>query len=115
MLLVAAILLALFWLPAGWGIALVVAAGVIEAAEVAFWIWFSRRRRAAVGAEALPGSVGVVVTPCTPAGQVRLGGELWRALCAEGVRPGERVVVERLEPDLTLRVRPEAPAEGGRE
>ena len=108
MILVVAILLAVFWLPRGWGIAAVAAAAAFEVAEAALWIKLSRRRKPAVGAEALVGSQGVVVSACDPVGQVRVAGELWRARCAETLRVGERVVVERLEDDLTLVVRPSA-------
>lgn len=102
MLLVVAILAAVFWLPTGWGIAAVAAATVVEVAEVAFWFWLSRRRKATTGAEALPGARGVVVVACRPEGQVRVLGELWRARCEEGADPGDEVVVERLEPELLL-------------
>ena len=105
MLLVAAIVAAVFWLPATWGIVVVAAATVVELAEVGFWIWLSRRRAVATGAEALPGSHGVVVARCRPEGQVRVGGELWRAKCDEGADPGDEIVVERLEPELVLLVR----------
>jgi membrane protein implicated in regulation of membrane protease activity len=101
-LLVLAILAAVFWLPTGLGIVVVVAATVIEVAEVGFWFWLSRRRKAVTGAEALPGTRGIVVVPCRPDGQVRLLGELWRARCEEGADAGEEVVVERLESDLLL-------------
>jgi membrane protein implicated in regulation of membrane protease activity len=104
-LLVIAILAAIFWLPTGWGIAAVAAATVFEVAEVGLWLWLSRRRKVVTGAEALPGSEAVVVVACRPDGQVRLAGELWRARCPEGADAGDRVVVERLEPDLTLLVR----------
>ena len=58
MVLVVAIALAVFWLPRGWGIAAVAAAAAFEIAEAAFWIKLSRRRKPAVGAEALVGSHG---------------------------------------------------------
>ena len=87
-------------------VVVVVGAAVVEVAEAAFWVWLSRRRRPAVGAEALVGSFGVAVTDCDPAGQVRVAGELWRARCAESVRAGESVVVEQLGDELTLIVRP---------
>ena len=102
MLLVLAILAAVFWLPTGWGIAVVAAATVIEVAEVGFWFWLSRRRKAVTGAEALPGAGGVVVVPCRPEGQVRVLGELWRARCEKGADVGDEVVVERLAPELVL-------------
>ena len=105
MLLILAIVVAVLWLPTGWGIALVAAATVVEFAETGFWFWLSRRRKAVTGAEALPGSRGVVVAACRPEGQVRINGELWRARCDEGADPGDEVVVERLEPHLLLVVR----------
>ena len=105
MLLVLAVLAAIFWLPPGWGIAAVVAATVVEVAEVGFWVWLSRRRRVATGAEALPGARGVVTVACRPEGQVRVLGEIWRARCEEGADPGDEIVVERLEPELLLIVR----------
>ena len=105
MLLVLAIAVAILWLPTGWGIALVATAAVFELAETGFWLWLSRRRKAVTGAEALPGSRGVVVLACRPEGQVKVAGELWRARCEEGADPGDQVVVERLDPELLLVVR----------
>jgi membrane protein implicated in regulation of membrane protease activity len=105
MLLVLAILAAIFWLQAPWSYLAVAGAAVWEVAEVAAFLWYSKRRRATTGAEALPGSRGIVVEACRPVGQIRLAGELWRARCEEGADPGETVVVESLEPDLTLIVR----------
>jgi membrane protein implicated in regulation of membrane protease activity len=101
-LLVLAVIAAVFWLPTGWGIAAVATATVVEIAEVGFWFWLSRRRRIATGAEALPGARGVVTAACRPDGQVRVLGELWRARCEEGADPGDEIVVERLDPELLL-------------
>jgi membrane protein implicated in regulation of membrane protease activity len=109
LLLLLAIVVAVVWLPTGWGLALVTAAAMVEIAEVGFWLWLSRRRKVVTGAEALPGTAAVVVAPCRPIGQVRLAGELWRASCDEGADVGDTVVVERLGPDLTLVVRKESP------
>jgi membrane protein implicated in regulation of membrane protease activity len=105
-LLVIAIVAALFWLPPAWGIAAVIAAGAFELAEIGVWIWYSKRRQATTGAEGLVGAVGVAVTPLDSEGQVRVEGELWRAVSAERVERGERVVVEGLEGGLTLVVSP---------
>jgi membrane protein implicated in regulation of membrane protease activity len=109
LLLVLAILAAVFWLPAPWGYVAVVLAAVYEVAELVFLVRYSRRRRATTGAEALVGAVGTVVEPCRPLGQIRVLGELWRARCEEGAGRGETVVVEALEPDLTLVVRRDSP------
>ena len=105
MLLLLALVAAIFWLPSPWSYVAVIAAAVWEVAEITLFVWYSRRRRATTGAEALPGSTAVVVEACRPLGQVRLAGELWRARCEEGAEVGETVVVEALGPDLTLVVR----------
>jgi membrane-bound ClpP family serine protease len=101
MLLVGALLLALFVLPTPWSVVLVVAAAAVEVAETAFWIRYSRRRRARVGPEALIGARGEAVTDCRPEGQVRLSGELWQARCDAGVEAGASVRVVARE-GLTL-------------
>jgi membrane protein implicated in regulation of membrane protease activity len=101
MLLLGAILLAVFVLPDAWDLPVVLAAAVVEVAETGFWLWYTRRRRAQVGPETLIGATGRVVAPCLPLGQVRLQGELWRARCDEGADVGEEVRVLELD-GLTL-------------
>jgi membrane protein implicated in regulation of membrane protease activity len=103
MLLVAAIALALFVVPPGWGIALVTLAAVIEVAELGFWIRFLRRYRIATGKEALIGSSAEVIEACDPRGRVRFRGEIWHAECAGGAAVGDRVSVVGVH-GLTLRV-----------
>jgi len=101
MLLLTAILLAVFVLPAPWN-GLVLALGVSgEAVEVVFGIWYSRRRRAAAGVEWMIGRTAKVVDPCRPRGRVSYKGERWDALCAKGADSGERVRIAALE-GLTL-------------
>ena len=106
MLFVGAVLLALFVVPAPWGLVLVAASAVVEVAETYFWIRFSRRRRIQAGAETLIGARAVVASPCRPAGQVRVQGELWRARCEAGAEAGETVRIVGRE-GLTLLVEPE--------
>jgi membrane protein implicated in regulation of membrane protease activity len=98
-----AILLALFVLPSPWGLAAVAAAGALELVEAWAFIAWSKRRRPAVGSEALVGKKAQVVSDLLPDGQVRLDGELWRARCEQGARTGETVVVRGVE-GLTLLV-----------
>jgi membrane-bound serine protease (ClpP class) len=103
MILLGAILLALFVLDPPYEVPVVAAAVAVEAGEAFLWIWLSRRRRVAVGVEALIGQTAEVVTPCRPFGQVRVQGELWRARCDGGVDAGDVVRVRALE-GLTLLV-----------
>jgi membrane protein implicated in regulation of membrane protease activity len=99
MLLLGAILLAIFVLPSPWGIVAVIVGGVFEIAESAAFIWWSKRRRAVTGAEALVGATGVVAT----ATQVRVAGELWNARSGGDLVPGTEVVVKDVD-GLTLLV-----------
>jgi membrane-bound serine protease (ClpP class) len=101
MLLVGAILLAVFVLPSEWALPVVVAAAVVEVGETFFWLWLSRRGKVKMGPETIVGAVGEVVDPCIPLGRVRLEGELWQARCEEGAERGERVRVRALD-GLTL-------------
>src|SRR5262245_37691100 len=103
MLLVGAIVLALFVLPPGLGIAAVTLGIVIEVAEVGFWIRFLRRYRVRTGAEGLIGSSAEVIEACDPEGRVRLRGEIWRARCPARAEVGERVTVTAVD-GLTLEV-----------
>jgi membrane-bound ClpP family serine protease len=96
---------AVFLLPTGWGIATILAGMTIEIGEAALWIRLSRRLRPATGVEALVGADGVAASDCRPDGSVRVRGELWGAVCPEGVSAGEPIVVESVS-GLTLRVRP---------
>ena len=101
MLLVLAIVAAILWLPAPWGIVAVAVAAVVELAESLALIWWSKRRRAQVGREALVGRTATAVTPLRPDGQVRVDGELWQARCEEGAEAGDPVRILGLE-GLTL-------------
>jgi membrane-bound serine protease (ClpP class) len=105
MLFVVAVILALFVVPAPWGLVLVGVAAVVEIAETFFWLWLSRRHKARVGVETLIGAHAEVVSPCRPDGQVRVQGELWGASCALGADAGAtvRIVARR---GLTLLVEP---------
>jgi membrane-bound serine protease (ClpP class) len=101
MLLVGAVLLAVFVLPDPWDVPVVAAAAIVEVAETLFWVWLSRRGQVRMGPETLVGAAAQVVSPCRPLGRVRVHGELWQARCDEGAEVGERVLVLALD-GLTL-------------
>ena len=101
----------------GGGAALAVPIGVGLAAAAGGWTLLAagkataaRRGRVQVGAEALPGRVGVVQRWSEPVGQVFVAGALWRARQSvteadeDALRAGDQVVVERVS-GLTLCVR----------
>jgi membrane protein implicated in regulation of membrane protease activity len=104
-LLLFAVALAIFVLPSPWGLVAVLVAAVLEIAETGLFLWWSQRRGAAVGVEALVGKHGVVLSDLGPERQVRVAGEIWRARCEGGCEPGTRVVVRAVD-GLTLLVEP---------
>jgi membrane-bound serine protease (ClpP class) len=101
--LVLAILLAIFVLPSPWGLVAVGCSAVFEVSQTFGSIWWSQRRQAQVGAEALIGVEARVVARCSPVGKVAIRGEVWNARCEGGAEVGETVVVRGLQ-GLTLRV-----------
>lgn len=97
MLLLGAILLAIFFVPWPWGLVVVVVGGLLDIAESVVLVRWSRRRRVATGAEALIGQRAIVATPT----QVRIAGELWEARSDDPLVPGKDVVVRGVD-GLTL-------------
>jgi membrane protein implicated in regulation of membrane protease activity len=106
-----AIALAVFVLPSPWGLVAIIVAAVIDIVETGVFLWWSKRRGGAtVGVEALVGREGVVLSDLGPSdlgsrGQVKVGGEIWRARCDARCGSGSRVVVRGVD-GLTLVVDP---------
>lgn len=105
MLFTIAVLLAIFVLPSPWGLVAVVVGGTLDVAETGLFLWWSKRRRASVGVESLVGRTGVASTDLWPEGQIKIGGEIWKARCEGGCDAGTRVVVREVD-GLTLVVDP---------
>jgi membrane-bound serine protease (ClpP class) len=100
-----ALLLAIFVLPSPWGLVAVVCALMVDLVEVGVGIWYSKRRRAKVGASALVGLTGVALDVLRPDGQVKVNGEIWRATCVDGCEAGAPIVIRAVD-GLTLEVEP---------
>jgi membrane-bound serine protease (ClpP class) len=101
-----AIALAIFVLPEPWGVVAVVVAAILDVSEVIVFRWWSQRRRARVGVDALVGRRAVALSTLAPSGgQVRIDGEIWRARSESRVTRGDEVVVREVE-GLTLVVEP---------
>jgi membrane protein implicated in regulation of membrane protease activity len=98
-LLLGAILLAVFVLPSPWGLIAVASGGILDVAESIALLKWSRRRKAPVGGAALVGSSARVASPT----QVRVAGELWEARSLDPLVPGEQVEVTGAD-GLTLEV-----------
>jgi len=105
MVLVVAILLAIFVLDEPWTWIAVLAGATWELVETTLIVRWSKGRKTVVGAEALIGQRALVAAECRPIGQVRIVGELWQARCDRGAHVGEEVVVKALD-GLTLVVEP---------
>ena len=105
MVLVVAILLAIFLLEDPWTWIVVLAGATFELGEATALVHWSKRRKAVVGTEALIGRRAIVSTECRPVGQVRVAGELWQARCELGADVGDEVIVKAVD-RLTLVVEP---------
>jgi len=103
-----ALLLAIFLLPSPWGFVVVACALVVDVVEVSVGLWYSKRRRATVGTNALVGLTGVAIGDLFPEGQVKVNGEIWRARCEAGCDAGAAVVIRAVN-GLTLEVEPARP------
>ena len=101
----ASLLLAVFVLEEPWNWIAVGVGILLEIGETLFFFWWSKRRKATVGAETLVGRRAVVSVDCRPNGQVRVAGEIWQARCDAGAAVGDDVVVREIE-GLLLVVEP---------
>ena len=99
----AAILLAVFVLPAPWGIVAVACAAVWEIAQTFGTIWWSQRRRRWWAARRSSAQTRAWSSAAAQPGRSAIRGEIWNARCEEGAEAGETVRVQGLE-GLTLRV-----------
>ena len=87
----------LLFLPWPWNVIAAFVSGVLFAFEVAYWQRRVRGQRVRTGAENLVGSVGEVVEPLMPLGQIRVLGELWQARAPAELPRGTPVRVTRVE------------------
>lgn len=79
MILLTSLLLGIFVLEEPWNWVVVAVGATLEIAETALFVWWSKRRKATVGAETLVGRSAIVSLGCHPDGQVRVAGEIWQA------------------------------------
>lgn len=105
MLTLAALVVALLFVPAPWNVVLVASAAAVDLLETGVFLWWSKRRRSAVGVHTLVGRGATALTALAPHGQIRIAGEIWEAESLQPVDPGAGVVVLAVR-GLTLEVEP---------
>ncbi len=105
MIFLTSLLLAVFVLEEPWNWVAVGVGIVLEIGETLFFFWWSKRKKATVGAETLVGRKAVVSLECRPQGQVKVAGEIWQARCDAGADVGEDVLVREVD-GLLLVVEP---------
>jgi len=64
----------------------------------------TKRKKPRIGGDEMVGREGVAITRISPHGQVKIGGEIWKAISDEEIEEGEEIVVEG-QNRLTLKVR----------
>jgi membrane-bound serine protease (ClpP class) len=89
-------LVVLIFLPSPWNVLGALVTGVLFAFEVAYWHRQMRDRKVQTGVDDLVGSVGEVVEPLMPTGQIRVLGELWQAHSSSDLPRGTPVRVVAL-------------------
>ena len=104
MLIILAVALLLL-LPSPWNLVAFVVLIPIWILELLGWNRTVKRRRRVVGTQTMIGRDAVVITPCTPEGQVNIDGEIWKARCQGGAGLGDTVRITGID-GLTLIVAP---------
>jgi membrane protein implicated in regulation of membrane protease activity len=91
LILVAIVLLLV--LPSPWNLIAFLVLLPLWVLELLAWNRTVKHHRRVVGAETLLGREAVVIAGCWPRGQIRLGGEIWKARCDAGANIGDAVRV----------------------
>jgi membrane-bound serine protease (ClpP class) len=111
MVLIVALLLAVFVLPSPWGLVLVILALGLEIFEIRWGLRLARAR-SSVGVQALIGKHAEAATDLDPKGQVLVEGERWAAHSTKAVGSGTTVQILAVN-GLELEVEPVYPGPHG--
>ena len=87
------VFLAVFVVPDGSEIPVIIGFALLDIAETLFTWRLSRSWGVKWGPETLIGARGRAITDCRPRGTVRVQGDVWQARSEAGVRAGEPVRV----------------------
>lgn len=95
-------ILAYFFLEGTWRVVVIVGLLLSDVVEIAIWLRW-RKRKAITGAEAMVGMPGVALSDLSPEGQVKVQGQIWKAVSNEHLERGQNVEVTEVD-GLRLRV-----------
>ena len=93
---VVALILGFLFLDGAWRYAVIAGGALIELVEISIWLRW-RKVGAKQGIETMVGLTGVAISDCTPDGQVKVKGEIWKSHCDAGVEAGDNVRVVAVE------------------
>jgi membrane-bound serine protease (ClpP class) len=89
-------------------IGLLIVFGVMAGLYIRWIIGPLRKRKKLTGSESMMDTIGTAISDLTPKGEVRVGGEIWRAESLSGnIRKGEKVVVKGLKGLVVMVEKPE--------
>lgn len=89
-------ILAYFFLEGTWRVVVIVGLLLSDVVEIAIWLRW-RKRKAVIGPEAMVGMPGVALTALAPEGQVKVQGQIWKAVADEAMEAGDPVEVRAVD------------------
>ena len=95
---IALILLLHYFMNLGWWVYGIIIMALVAILSFKFYVFYPQFRKPKTGKEGMIGLSGRVVDPLNPEGQVKIGGEIWKAKSIEsGIDEGEEVEVMDME------------------
>src|SRR5687768_1482432 len=89
-------LLALIFLDGWAAVAVIAAVAALEVFEIGIWLRW-RKVKSSTGAEGIIGMKGKALSDLSPAGQVWVKGQIWKARSPDDISEGDEVVVQSVQ------------------
>ena len=95
---IALILLLHYFMNLGWWVYGIIIMALVAILSFKFYVFYPQFRKPKTGKEGMIGLSGRVVDPLNPEGQVKIGGEIWKAKSIESrIDEGEEVEIMDME------------------